>query len=384
MMNTQKVCSDDGGLLLWSLLLSELQNNESDFKHRIAVLDHYVKGLLPVRPAMDIAALSKKDARDWMPFRLIEDSYPWHGCKFASTAVLYLLTQANKSAKRVAAKPTSRSLGGCKEPTIQEITDPMRQYALREAFTKAKLLAMTEGICTGLHILVMDVEVMKNPAESNRQQVLQARPATFAHSCVMTVSPAGVYLFQAYGRRGYTLLQHMETHNEVYPLSLEDGEAWVHRFEEISTECSGKWTTQVNAAYAFCFGVDLVKFGNVSTGSQLDADFAVYEFQFDASTVQRNFALLPRADKTGKIVACRDGANALSDKLLPGEVRPNGGAKHSFIPGMRCGGCGVIKEGFKRCASCKSVTYCCKRCQASDWKMRHKQVCEALASYARK
>jgi hypothetical protein len=63
-----------------------------------------------------------------------------------------------------------------------------------------------------LRIQVSDVEVMRNPG---------MRSGTFAHGCVMTVSPVGVYVFQSYGPRGYTLLQHMEQHHETFPLSFE-------------------------------------------------------------------------------------------------------------------------------------------------------------------
>ena len=34
----------------------------------------------------------------------------------------------------------------------------------------------------------------------------------------------------------------------------------------------------------------------------------------------------------------------------------------------------------KRCGSCQAVRYCCKACQAADWKAAHKAVCSELAA----
>jgi hypothetical protein len=54
----------------------------------------------------------------------------------------------------------------------------------------------------------------------------------------MTVSPAGVYIFQAYGPRGYTLLQNMQDHSvggtkQTFPLSIEeDADIWIDTFEK--------------------------------------------------------------------------------------------------------------------------------------------------------
>jgi len=33
------------------------------------------------------------------------------------------------------------------------------------------------------------------------------------------------------------------------------------------------------------------------------------------------------------------------------------------------------KKPYARCSNCKLVCYCCKDCQVTDWKARHKQVC---------
>lgn len=34
---------------------------------------------------------------------------------------------------------------------------------------------------------------------------------------------------------------------------------------------------------------------------------------------------------------------------------------------------------FMQCSQCKTSTYCSRKCQRSDWKMRHKHVCESAA-----
>mmetsp|Transcript_8033 Transcript_8033/g.10078 ORF Transcript_8033/g.10078 Transcript_8033/m.10078 type:complete len:229 (+) Transcript_8033:31-717(+) len=34
------------------------------------------------------------------------------------------------------------------------------------------------------------------------------------------------------------------------------------------------------------------------------------------------------------------------------------------------------KNPYSRCSNCKLVCYCCKDCQVTDWKARHKQVCK--------
>jgi hypothetical protein len=50
-----------------------------------------------------------------------------------------------------------------------------------------------------------------------------------------------------------------------------------------------------------------------------------------------------------------------------------------------CGQCGVreteIKQ-FQRCDACKSVSYCTRECQISDWKAKHKHECKELAQRA--
>ena len=204
----------------------------------------------------------------------------------------------------------------------------------------------------------------------------------------MTVSPAGVYIHQSYGPRGYTLLQHMEEHDKEHVLhtsdssikfllSSDDGDLWVQRFEEFAADLGGVWTTAVNAAYKYCFDVDLVALGNMRIGSQLNVFVQVYPHVFDAKLVRSNLSLLPLPDD-GEKIPCLDGAEAKLTRPHPKHV-PDGGVKHYYVPVvLRCGSCGANDGSNKACAVCKKVYYCNKTCQTRDWKLRHKKVCKKL------
>jgi hypothetical protein len=368
---------EDGSNLLWQLLKKELQANESDFKHRIYVLDNAVKQF---RGFPDLKYLCDEKASAFIPFSAVRDNCPWNGCKFASNTLLLLVSKADALSKRDAVRPVSMSLGGCSIPPPEELNAIRWPYELSVRFEEAKLAAETKGACTALLISVTDVEVMRNPVKKGTW--FDLRPGTFAHNCVMTVSPVGIYLYQAYGRRGYTLLQNIEEHDASYPLPLATGEAWVQRFEEFAADLGGAWTPKTNAAYKFCFGVDLVEFGNMRIGSELDAYFNVYAFRFSADLVKKNFALLPRRDDSGTKIPCLDGVDAKSTKDAPSK-RPDGGATHYYVPTViRCGyrHCGANTIRNKRCVACKIVHYCSKDCQVKDWKLGHKNVCKTLAS----
>jgi hypothetical protein len=318
-------------------------------------------------------ALSSDEASAIVPFEAIQDNCPWNGCKFAANTVLLLLTRADAQSKRNAVQPISRSLGGCSIPGPEELSNTRWPYELIEIFDKAKLAAQTKGSCTALHISVTDVEIMRNPGS-----FFSSRPGTFAHSCVAIVSPAGVYLHQAYGPRGYTLLQNIQDHDAKYPMSLEKFESsWIPRFLEFAAELGGVWTEQVNSAYNFCFHVNLVDFGSMQIGSQLDAYARVYPFEFNAQQVRENFRLLPQRGR-GRKIPCSDGAMARASKA-PRGYTPNGGIPHHYIPTiMRCGLCGANTGANKRCTACKIVSYCSKECQVKDWKLRHKKSCKSL------
>ena len=178
--------------------------------------------------------------------------------------------RARCSIKKAAVRPVCRSLGGCTIPPPTELRNIRCPYDLSQSYSTAVEDSLTRGVCTAILVSVTDVEIMRNPSKSGGRTL---RPGTFAHSFVITVSRGGVHVFQAYGPRGYTLLQNMEYHSESgdgisFPLSLAEGKDWVKRFEEFSCELSGVWTQAVNDAYDYCFDVDLVKMGCMKIGSQ--------------------------------------------------------------------------------------------------------------------
>mmetsp|Transcript_27220 Transcript_27220/g.58334 ORF Transcript_27220/g.58334 Transcript_27220/m.58334 type:complete len:203 (-) Transcript_27220:98-706(-) len=194
---------------------------------------------------------------------------------------------------------------------------------------------------------------MRNPSIGQ----YRSRPGTFAHCFFMTVSPAGVYILNAYGPRGYTLLQYMSSHSSKYPLSFEEAGEWTKTFEIFASDRGGIWTEAVNQAYRHCFDIDLIKLGCMRIGSQLDVYTAVNCLEFDASVVQQNFNLLPRRRSQGRKVPCHDGAVATA-KQPPTKYKPDGGVKHYYIPKILC--CG-------HCARCLwgiliGVAFSVKRC----------------------
>ena len=290
--------------------------------------------------------------------------------------MLHLVSRTDAASKRDAVRPVSRSLGGLALPDPDELAASRWPYVLSEAFSAASDRARGSGTCTALLISVTDVEIQRNPAKSRNMSA--TRPGTFAHCCVMTVSAAGVHLYQGYGPRGYTLLQHMQNKADSYPLSFAEGEAWVKRFEDFAAESGGAWTAEVNAAYRDCFDVDLVILGTMKIGSQLDCYVQVHgPIEFDASLVRRNLALLP-SKGTGPKIPCTDGSDAKSREPLSLRYRPDGGAKQYYIPLVRRCACCGNRSNTEACARCKVAYYCSKQCQKKDWKVCHKKVCTSL------
>lgn len=51
------------------------------------------------------------------------------------------------------------------------------------------------------------------------------------------------------------------------------------------------------------------------------------------------------------------------------------------LQGIQCGGCGRREnldrgEKFKKCAACKKIYYCSRKCQKKDWKSGHQMSCK--------
>jgi hypothetical protein len=365
----------DAGTLLWETLKEELHDNEHGFKERMVALDNVVKGFCPWTP--NLLDVSKAEASCFIPpGEDVADSFPWHGCKFAACVVMYLVSSVDIPSKRNAVKRTSQSLGGLAIPSPLVLSIERCPYILSKTYANVKSAALTEGSCSAILISITDVEIMRNP--SKRGTVfMTSRPGTFAHFCVMTVSPVGVYLYHGYGPRGYTLLQHMEKRDASYPISFDDTEHWLQRFGEFAADLGGVWTKTVNAAYAYCFDVDLVDLGAMRVGSQLDAYVTCQTIEFDAYLVRDNFSLLPFS-RSQRV--CLDGKHAKSKAKEKGHV-PDGGIPHYYVPEvLRCGSCGAqASSNMKRCTACKKVSYCSRECQVKDWKLRHKGVCKSLS-----
>jgi len=354
----------DAAQLLWTMLYERLLVDESGFKHQMNALDNAVK-----RNVM-LQSLSNQYAGDYIPFSMVSNHSPWHGCKFVASVVMYLLSETTSPLKQDAVRPFNRSLGGCSLPSHEVLSAVRWPYALADAFATASSAARSHGTCTALRIQINDVEVYRHPG---------MRPGTFAHSCIVTVSAVGVFVFQAYGPRGYTLLQYMEKHDQSFPLSFDEASIWVDNFQKCAGNLGGVWTEAVNAAYDYCFDVDLVALGCMRIGSQLDMHVEVTPYTFDASLIQRNFALLMLPDANSTLVLCSDGLDAKSNKPHPRHV-PDGGVRHRYVPEvLRCGKCGAFNAPHS-CGKCRKVRYCGKECQVGDWTARHKKVCKSMVT----
>jgi MYND finger len=53
-------------------------------------------------------------------------------------------------------------------------------------------------------------------------------------------------------------------------------------------------------------------------------------------------------------------------------------AKPTWLEIVQCGCCAKKTRDLQKCAICKSVGYCGKKCQTTHWKMGHKRDCKAL------
>lgn len=362
---------EDGSTWLWIKLKTELQKSENSVKHRFAVMNRVIK---QNSCDSDLLYLSRSMAENFVPFSEIGWKYPWSSCKVVATLILLLVSKPGCALKRAAITPLSHMLGGCSIPSPSELERSRCPYRLSKLFEKAKADAELPSTCTALFIKVIDVEIMRNPFKSGT-----VRPETFTHSCIMTISKSGVYLFQAYGPLGYTLLQHIEEQDRSFPMSLVEGETWVRRFESFAMQRGGSWSEDANDAYKHCFGVDLVKLGAMAVGSQLDAYYDLRAFHFNKSLVQSNWKLLPMPNAS--YIECKDDKFT---KKTGCKNRPDGGVKHYYIPTVTsCGNRYCNYPGMNasmRCIACKCIRYCSKVCQEVDWKKEHNKVCSSFQS----
>lgn len=151
----------------------------------------------------------------------------------------------------------------------------------------------------------------------------------------MTVSPAGIFIYQGYGAVGYTLLQYMDRNSTRFPLTHTEGREYaqsVTHLLKLSVDHGGKWTKAVNDVYQTLFDVDLLKMGNMKLNMQFDPFVKVQSHPFSAETVTRNFALLPSCNLPQ--VKCVD-ADIASGKITKGTSRPDGGDKARYTPCVR-------------------------------------------------
>lgn len=289
---------DDGGLMLWTVLKKTLLKDEYDLKRRICVLDMGVKVGEPFTSWLRTMANyeNRTDTNDlptWSEsgLDLEPDNYPWNGCKFAAVAIAHLLadwTVCDLDAMRSTIAPLCHnSLGD-----IARVVSTSTTVSITDAFLAACRAAEEFGHSTALHVNVRDMDLIRRQERSPFKQFKN----TFAHAFVMTVSPAGVFLYQAYGPDGYTLRYHAEHgRHGTGPMSAHDeAVTWIDRFNEFAAAPCGKWTADINAAYAHCFEVDLIALGAMRCGHKLDAHVSVQSQPFNAKQVAATFRLLTR------------------------------------------------------------------------------------------
>jgi len=359
----------DASAWLWEKLKAELEKNENSVKHRFAAFDTFIKQ--DFHNGYSSANMSNQQAEEDMPFaRHVVHNFPWSGCKFVAAVLLHLVSQPDVASKRKAIRSTSHMLGGITLPSRYELEYCRQPYQLSQKFADAKAEAEFSDQCTALYIQVIDVEVMRNPSNSGKR-----RPGTFAHSCIMTVAPSGVYLYQGYGPVGYTLLQHMQKQEDSSPMSWKDGDLWISHFATFVSHKSGEWTQTVNDAYHFCFGVDLIQLGNMRLGSQLDVYHQVAVHPFDAKLVRANWALLPLPlSNASSYPTCNDGkfTSKKKAKSLPNYHRPDGGVKQYYVPSdfscrnRLCRSSSAVDTNHldsKRPIAFREMNYCSHECQ---------------------
>lgn len=320
----------------------------------------------------------------------------WNSCKFVNATLGHLTVPVGDNAARIEAiRHTSHSLGGLDLPSTLRLKGIQRIDTVSCAYENA--LAQLEGdrwdgvtIACGL----TDVEVMKSGAYS-------PRGGTFPHQWTMVVCRDGVWMFQGYGARGYTLLQYMERHQKKgdFPMSHEAARAWLadlERFMNESVRSGGRWTDTANELYLRLFEVDLAAYGNILFGAQFDPFLRAFSHPFTLATVQGNFDGLPAlAEGSYRPRRCIDSAIA-DGRISTGSGMPDGGVPRRYTPTFASGPADPHDQcALLACARSSSVglsvrdawdrTYCCveHRSKASDGVEADKLAIGSAALFAR-
>lgn len=326
----------DGGCILWSSILKELRDDASSFKVRVTLLDCFVKRSSGSRRELE------EFRRDYqVPMHVqsfFQENVHWNGCKFINALIGHLTTAPDDvDAKRRAITHTARSLGGCECPSDAKLRVMKRVDVLEVAYREALLQLETGGKCTALFLNFNDIEVHKNPG------TFTLRPGTFTHMLAMTISSAGVHLYQGYGARGYTLKQYMLKNEGRFPLSTEEAGAFVSDLTQLlrlSADNQGHWTAEVNKLYAQLFEVDLAQLGMMRVGSQFDPFLSIEAVTlFDAQVVRDNFNFNIRPHSKfsweggGRTVAPTCFDDDIASGARQGSNAPgNGGVKRYYAP----------------------------------------------------
>jgi len=253
----------------------------------------------------------------------------WNGCKFVSATIVHLTSDAEDTGDRmIGLKHTSHSLGGLIPPDNKQLKKLRRVRIFEDAIEASVRKIQLNGPATVITAKLSDIDIVRNPSTG-----MQTRPGTFAHLLSLTVSPIGVYVYQGYGPRGYTLKQYMQKHS--VPLTFEQAKEFgrkMTKFLMANVDAEGRWTLQSNQLYKELFEVDLNALNCMSKGAQFDAYMVVETAVLLAPTVAKNFDVnLPKIRENIKM-KCADEEIA-NGECVPGRVgKPNGVVPRRYSP----------------------------------------------------
>lgn len=117
------------------------------------------------------------------------------------------------------------------------------------------------------------------------------------------------------------------------------------------------------------------------SGAAEEGGQSVIQFTEEATGITLHTAL-PRGDgmrlRPGFSAGCGSQIFLVpSNNYIVVDLRPR-------RPGLACSFCAAtnVMEGLKKCAQCRSVAYCSRKCQVAHWKAGHKEECRQLAAEA--